>query len=125
MATWEQMSTSCLKATEALARLRNRRSAISRAYYAAFAAVTGEIRKRTHEFPKGYEHPPHPQLGRYVKRHLTHMTHPDRDDLRDALLRLYEARLDADYRHQTDPTDADVRSAMADAVYVRQSVGLR
>lgn len=122
MATWSEMSLACFHAAIVLASLKKRRSAVNRAYYAAFSAVTGEIRKRTLDFPNGYEHPPHHQLGRYVKRHLTDLSQRDRDDLRDALVRLYEARLDADYRHEDDPTDHEVRDVMSDARYVLDSL---
>lgn len=70
----------------------------------------------------GFEHPPHTQLGRFVKKYLTTMTKADRDEIRLALARLYEARIDADYRHESDPSDADMRSAMADASFVIESV---
>ena len=120
---WSDMGRQAWKAAVDLGKLRNRRSCVSRAYYAAFSAVTAEIRKITTDFPKGFEHPPHPQLGKAVKKHLTHFSKHDRDELRDALSRLYSARLDADYRHEAEPDADSTRNALRDARYVLQSMG--
>lgn len=117
------MSMKSWKAAVALQKLRNHRSCVSRFYYAAFSAVTAEVRKVAHHFPNGFEHPPHPQMGKAIKRHLVQFDRPERNELRDAMSRLYNARLDADYRHQADPGDADARNAMRDARYVMESLG--
>lgn len=122
MSSWMEMSDASRRAMQALAGLKNRRGAVNRAYYAAFSATTAALRKRVSQFPHGFEHPPHTQLGRFVKKHLTTMTKADRDEIRLALARLYEARIDADYRHESDPSDADMRSAMADASFVIESL---
>jgi len=122
MATWIEMSQKSRSAMQTLAGLKNRRGAVNRACYAAFSATTAALRKRTMDFPRGFEHPPHAQLGRFVKRHLTTMSKADRDEIRLALSRLDEARTDADYRQEADPTDADMRSAMADAIFVVESL---
>jgi uncharacterized protein (UPF0332 family) len=118
------MSEASFRAAETLRKLRNRRSCVSRAYYAAFAAVTSEVRKRTTAFPRGYEHPPHPQIGSYVKRHLTRFGKKDRSHIRDALSRLRSARLIADYRQNPDPDEALMRSAVLDARFVLKKLEL-
>ncbi|QNN25259.1 HEPN domain-containing protein [Planctomycetales bacterium ZRK34] len=124
MATWQDMSLAAMKAARLLAGRKNHRSAINRAYYAAFSAMTNEIRKRTHEFPRGYEHPPHVRVGSYIKRFLTDRTKAHRDELRDAMARLYAARVEADYRHESTPTDREMGNAMVDALYIMESVGV-
>jgi uncharacterized protein (UPF0332 family) len=117
------MSLGSLQAAESLRKLKNRRSCVSRAYYAAFQAITGEVRKKTTAFPKRYEHPPHRQVGKYVKRYLTQFSRRDRNDIRDALSRLRTARENADYRQNPDPGDAAVKAAMLDVRFVLQRLG--
>ncbi|MHB1157730.1 MAG: HEPN domain-containing protein [Phycisphaerales bacterium] len=124
MGTWSDMSRQSYKAAEHLQRLRNFRSCISRAYYAAFSAVTDGVRKYTTRFDDGYEHPPHRQVSRFVRKHLTQFSKSDRQELARAVERLRQARLDADYRHKTDPTDLESRLAMIDAKYVLNTLGL-
>jgi uncharacterized protein (UPF0332 family) len=118
------MSLANFEAMKTLTKLKNRRSAISQAYYAAFSAVTFEVRKRVSDFPGGYEHPPHNQVGRYLRKHLVDYSHADRVDLRDAMMRLYEARVDADYRKDAVFSDRDVSTVVIDARYVMESLGV-
>ena len=118
------MAEQSYTAAEQLRRLRNHRSCISRAYYAAFSAITSAIRKRTAEFPQGFEHPPHVQVGRFVKRHLTQFKSIERDAIRNAVDRLRFARHDADYRRDADPKEDDVRKAMFDARYILETLGV-
>src|SRR5438477_821532 len=108
------MSFSALRAARLLRYEKNWRGSINRAYYAAFSAVSAELRKRVREFPHGFEHPPHWQTGLYIKKFFTHMSKADRNELRDAVTRLYAARLDADYRHATSIAEAECRSALVD-----------
>lgn len=93
---WTDMSRESFRAAAQLRRLKWRRSCVSRAYYAAFAAVTAEVRKRERVFPGGYAHPPHKQMSRYIKRYLTHLPKRARRELATTVGRLYAARLDAE-----------------------------
>jgi uncharacterized protein (UPF0332 family) len=120
--SWADMSSQAWSAARMLAGSNNRRGALNRAYYAAFAALTSEIRKRTMTFPAGYEHPPHVQMGRFVKRCFDDRSKADRQDLRDAIKRLYQARIEADYRHEARFTDTDVRNALFDARFILHSM---
>jgi len=74
------------------------------------------------EFPNGYEHPPHRQVGRFIKRHLVELERTDRNELRDAISRLQQAREDADYRHEAELTSATVRQARYDYNYVNDTI---
>lgn len=114
-----------MKASRLLEQQKNHRGAINRAYYAAFSAMTAEIRKRTMDFAHGYEHPRHIELDRYIKKFLIDRSKADRQDLRDEIKRLYRARVEADYRHAAGLDDRDVRDARHDADYVLQSLAVR
>jgi hypothetical protein len=82
------------------------------------------VRQKTSTFPRGYEHPPHPQIGKYVKKYLTQFSKQDRFNIRDALSRLRNARLGADYRQSPDPDDKLVKASMRDAQFVMVSLGV-
>ena len=124
MATWKDMSVASYRAALAMAKLKNHRSAISRAYYSAFAALVHEIRRETKVFATGYEHPQHHQMGRYIKRSRSLALGSDQRQIREALARLYRARLDADYRKDAIQTDSDLKSAIADLDYILRTVGV-
>jgi uncharacterized protein (UPF0332 family) len=112
------MSERSFRAAQALRKLGNHRSCVSRAYYAAFAAVTSEVRKHTLAFPNGYEHPPHARIGAYVRRYLVGFSKTARRNITDAVIRLREARVYADYRQHPETGDAASRNAMGDARFV-------
>ena len=116
------MSEQCGNAARELEKRKNWRSATNRYYYAAFSAITAHLRKRTMEFPNGYEHPPHRQVGRFIKRYLVELPKADRDELRDALARLYRAREDADYRHEISLAHDTVRQSRLDYDYVKSTI---
>ncbi|NJL31042.1 MAG: HEPN domain-containing protein [Phycisphaerales bacterium] len=118
------MSLKNRNAAVLLAQAKNHRSAVSRAYYAAFSAITCELRKYTLEFENGNEHPPHRQIGRFIKKYFVGLSRAERDDLRDVLARLYQARIDADYRHEAEFSDEVARLALSDMEYVLESLEL-
>lgn len=122
--SWTEMSVEAWKADRSLQKLKKHRASANRFYYSAFSAVTAECRKRTTDFAFGYEHPAHRSLGREIKKLLTTMTKQDRDDLRDAVKRLYDARIDADYHADAPVGDVIVRNAMRDARFVLDSLGV-
>lgn len=114
MAEWRDLARTSRSAARELQRKHLYRSATSRAYYAAFSALTSEIRKHTHDFPKGRTHPPHQGLSAYIKRHLVALPKQRRDELRDAVKRLYKARCDADYVPASVLDETKLRDAMRD-----------
>lgn len=122
--TWLDMSEQAWKAGRVLQSNRKHRACANRFYYAAFSAVTAELRKHKSNFAYGYEHPPHREIGREIKRMLTNFSKQDRDDLRDAVRRLYDARIDADYHANAPMTSTLTRNAMRDARFVLTSLGV-
>ncbi|PJB65315.1 MAG: hypothetical protein CO096_18590 [Armatimonadetes bacterium CG_4_9_14_3_um_filter_66_14] len=98
MASWTDMAAEALVAAKILRDAGQWRSAVSRAYYAAFSALTAELSDIVgHGFGK-YEHPPHREMARLIERHLKqHLRTGDSDWLKSLIRRLYKARLDADY----------------------------
>ena len=124
--SWDDMSLNCFKAAQSLRKLKNNRSCVNRSYYAAFSAVTHEMRKITHVFPSGYEHPPHKEMSKKVKQISPNLnlTSYERAELVLILKRLYKAREDADYRNQTIIDDVLAKSCLRDAEVALTLLGL-
>lgn len=122
--SWSKMSADAWTSATVLQKLKKHRASANRFYYSAFSAVTAECRKKKSIFTFGYEHPPHHEVGKEMKKLFTHMTKQDRDDLRDAVKRLYDARIDADYHANVQLGDTEIRNAMRDAQFVLNSLGV-
>jgi hypothetical protein len=68
--TWAEMSQDALRAAQRLLVDGHGRSATSRAYYAAYAALTGELARRRTRFARGWNNPTHDQLFALVQSNL-------------------------------------------------------
>ena len=97
MATWRELSGDSLQASKMLLAEGRLRSGVSRAYYAAYSAVTGELVARGLSFARGWNNPAHEQLPDLASHNLP-LTRPTARRLRKALRVLRKAREDADYR---------------------------
>lgn len=97
---WLQVGESALDAADALYRIGNFRSCVSRAYYAAFAFLASAlVRQSGINFREGYEGPEHKPLSDLVANHLGRALSPrDRSPVRLGVRTLYAARVIADYR---------------------------
>lgn len=97
MAAWRELSEDSLLAAEALLQEGHYRSCISRAYYAAYCAVTHEVVQKLTTFSYSRNNPSHELLPNYIQNNLTiSRTKKDIVSTLTGLLRLY--REDADYR---------------------------
>jgi uncharacterized protein (UPF0332 family) len=97
LSTWKAMSLDSLRAAKSLAASRRWRSSVSRAYYAAYCAVAGELVGKGIQFPHGWQNPGHEQLPDLVEHNLT-LPQETKRRLKKALRLLRRAREDADYR---------------------------
>ena len=109
MATWVEMSIDAYKAASAL-RSTHERSAISRAYYAAYAAVTNEL-KKVPSLTLDYEdnNPRHSKLPKYVQHGFSELDHDPQtvQEIKRNLKDLMRDRIRADYMpgETMDPHD--------------------
>lgn len=73
MDSWEQMSVGARESAQLLASsdALQFRSSVSRSYYAAYAAVAGELTKRRVTFPDGRRNPPNADIPRYIANNLS------------------------------------------------------
>lgn len=98
MAEWDEIATEALRAAQRLGDHEFWRSCASRAYYAAFSAVTFALREMA-PFDRGRETPAHHRVIGLVQQHLRAGRSPERLRRLKAMLRLsYNTRIDADYR---------------------------
>lgn len=122
MATWHEMSLDCLEAAKELFAESRLRSCVSRAYYAVYCAVAGEITMRKVKFPFGWKNPGHKQLPDLVL-HKSGLPYQQRLIINKAVRRLRKAREDADYRPSTTLSRSEALKYLHDArLVVRQLV---
>ena len=100
MATWDELADGNQAAAKILLREGEYRSSISRAYYAAYCAVTARLVGRI-DFAFNDSNPTHEQLGILIVNHLTQYAKSDRYKIRSAVRRLWLARTEADYAPAT------------------------
>lgn len=102
MATWRDIATENEEAAKELLRAGRFRSAVSRAYYAAYAIVTGKLVEAGAVPKTGESNPSHKALPLMVEGNLPGLSAWERRDLKSTTRRLYSTRIDADYRSTTD-----------------------
>ena len=108
MASWEELyewnvaSVAQLRGKKpGFADQRFYRSAVSRAYYAAYAAVTRRLVEAGTTFSKGWNNPEHSELPRLIQQQLAgRYSSSQLKEMAAAIRRLRSARIDADYRPQ-------------------------
>ena len=121
MATWRELSEDSLQAAEELLQEGHYRSCISRAYYAAYCAVTHEVIQKLTTFSYSRNNPWHELLPNYIQSNLTiSRTKKDAVDTYVRLLRYY--REDADYRPQTTIDELTARECVRAAAEVQQQL---
>ena len=114
METWRELSEDSLRAAEALLREGRYRSSVSRSYYAAYCAATGEIVQSLTTFPNGWNNPPHEKVPAYVQNNLS-VPQSRKNRIKGLMRILRQFREDADYRpHRTVGVQA-ARDCVRDA----------
>jgi uncharacterized protein (UPF0332 family) len=111
LATWRDISTQNETAAKALLRGGLYRSAVSRAYYSAYAAVVERL-AAAGALPN--RNPSHKALPLMVEGNISGLSDWQRRDLKAITRRLYEARLDADYRASMDVGERTAFHCLAD-----------
>ena len=96
-AQWLTVSRSSRKAAQHLLEVECYRSSVSRAYYAAYAAITSALVAQGITFGLGGNNPGHAGLPAYILNNLTTVPLTRRFELNKAVRRLYAARVHTDY----------------------------
>lgn len=110
MATWEEIAQENFAAVVELVS-RHWRSAVNRAYYAAYARIVAELQKAGVVFPTNREGPSHAKLPGLVETHLMRVGQM-RWRVSELSRGLYSMRLIADYRPSEEVGDGDAREAV-------------
>ena len=121
---WQDISRNSRKAAQRLLDLECYRSSVSRAYYAAYAAVTSELVARGLLFAQARSNPDHAGLPAYVLNNLGTLAQTTRFDINRAIRRLYALRIDADYVAEATLDRAMALSALHDLGRVFIGLGL-
>lgn len=98
MATWMDMAKDSKAAASELAQRRRYRSAVSRSYYAAYAAATDRLVSQGLTSFGRFHNPSHADLPVLVARNLSSLSHHHRAKAANLLRQLRLLREDADYR---------------------------
>lgn len=115
--TWQEISRENLIAAKSLSQDARWRSSVSRAYYAAYAAVAGALEGLA-QFPEGRHGPSHDRLPQLVMTYLTALRVFERRKLSTAARRLYRQRIAADYEPPTRVDFEESRIALQDASFI-------
>ena len=121
METWRELSKSSLSAAEVLLRTGQFRSSVSRSYYAAYCAATGEIVQSTVTFPNGWNNPPHEKVPHYVQYNLA-ISQVRKNTIKSLVRILRQLREDADYRPYRQVSQETARDCVRDAQRVQQEL---
>ena len=96
MATWRELSLECRRSAKNLLTDGCLRSSSNRSYYAAYAALSGELEGKV-VYKEGRDNPAHADLPAYILRNLDGLSRETRFILIKAVSRLWKARVIADY----------------------------
>jgi uncharacterized protein (UPF0332 family) len=118
---WSTMARDNLVAAKSLLADARWRSAVSRAYYAAYSVVTGRLEGRA-SFPHGRQNPRHDNLPKLILNYLSDVHLADRRKVKTAAFRLYRKRIAADYRPHEEIGAEEARVAVRDASFVLRTV---
>jgi uncharacterized protein (UPF0332 family) len=124
VATWNEMSRDSFQVAKRLLEAGHLRSSISRAYYAAYCAVTSDLTARGVSFAYGWNNPSHDQLPELVL-HNTTWPRTTRYQVSRALRRLRRAREDAEYRPEAVIERSAAVEHLHTASLVLRTIGTR
>ncbi|MEW6250137.1 MAG: HEPN domain-containing protein [Planctomycetota bacterium] len=124
MADWRDIARDNLKAAQALSKTPHLRSCASRAYYAAFSAVTFALSSHARS-GRGHETPAHQAVPGLLEKHLEAKLGARRlTNVKKMMRRLYNERLSADYRSGLTLDDRSIRQSLRDAFSVCVELGI-
>lgn len=119
--SWEDIGRNSREAAQLL-KDGHARSSVSRSYYAAFCVLNERLLE--HEDPPGrFETHAHQAIPNLIEKYLLPDSAKARRALRTTVVRLYKARLDADYRLTRTVNEPVVLGALRDAKAIFSVLG--
>ena len=127
MTTWSESSLDSYEAAIELLQNQRFRSSISRAYYAAYAAVTDELIKSKKSFSYGRRNPGHEQMLSLVLNSLDQRRFGVelRRSLRRILKDMQRLRVVADYVPAQALAEQEAREQLRYAGFILRTLGVR
>lgn len=122
--TWREIAIDGLHAAGELSRLGRHRSSVSRAYYAAFAALTARLTEAGLSFG-GDEGPAHSAVPELIQSNMPRLRVNERRALKGLFTQLYENRLDADYHASITVDGKSATLSLRCVGFVFQILGIR
>jgi uncharacterized protein (UPF0332 family) len=111
---WLAVARSARGAANRLVADDHHRSAVSRAYYAAYSKVTHELVALAGlPMPQGREGPSHRRIRPIIESSMPNMVQAKRDKLSEMLGRLYTLRIEADYQPSVEVGATEGREAIS------------
>jgi uncharacterized protein (UPF0332 family) len=111
---WLDVARDARKSASSLLTEDHYRSAVARAYYAAYSKITHELVATAGlPMPPGREGPKHRRIRAVIKTSMPNMTQAKRDKLSEMLGRLYVLRIEADYRPSSSVGSTEARAAVS------------
>jgi uncharacterized protein (UPF0332 family) len=120
LAKWNELSGDSHRAAKVLLDVACLRSSVSRAYFAAYCAVAARLDPK--HLPRDWDNPHHSQLPKLVLRTLK-FNPPIRSSIAADLRYLWYARIEADYRPETEVDFVLARSCILRSAQVCQKLG--
>lgn len=112
--TWLELARDARKAASTLVIQDRYRSAVARAYFAAFSKLTHELVVTAGlPMPPGREGPSHARIRPIIQTNMPHMTQNKRHKLSELIGRLYTLRIDADYKPSSNVGITEARAAIS------------
>ena len=120
---WQIIGLNSRKAAQHFLDLECYRSSVSRAYYAAYAAVTSELVRQGITFGQGSNNPGHAGLPIYILNNLNMLPITVRFEVNKSVRRMYRARIEADYVAAADMDKAAALRVLRDLSRILQLLG--
>ena len=121
-ADWDEIGADSRKGAQLL-RQKHPRSSVSRAYYAVFSVLNQRL--LPYDVPaQGYETHAHRAIPDLIEEHLYAKDARRRRSLRTTIRRLYNARLEADYRLARTIDQTGALNALRDAKAIFEMLGV-
>jgi uncharacterized protein (UPF0332 family) len=112
--SWLELANDARKAANTLLTHDRYRSAVARAYYAAYSKVAHELVLTAKlAMPTGREGPSHSRIRPIIETSMPGMEQKKREKLSEMVGRLYTLRVAADYKPSTRVENAEAREAIS------------
>lgn len=120
---WSEIATSSLSSAKAIWK-EHPRSSVSRSYYAAHVVLAGRLVDNGYVPPSGRQTQPHGGRASFIKKYLVQLSPVAVKRLAMLVGRLYNRRIDADYKRTVTVDSQVALDSLRDAATVLRTLGV-